>query len=187
MVTSMQSYFFSEVLANAHVKICLRHSEVLCSAQSEVKCATHARRHFTAKQLYHASASLIVPKAHLVRKRPHLSGRQMWSFSWRRWRDSNSRRLFRPLPHFECGPFNHLGTSPNIAHPVLYHRRGERSRVKWELWGKTFENQPFSSLSIRMMVCATWALVAVPWGERRSFPVPRIKPVSNPQFMAGRA
>ena len=33
---------------------------------------------------------------------------------WRRWRDSNSRALLRRLPHFECGPFNRLGTSPNI-------------------------------------------------------------------------
>ena len=32
--------------------------------------------------------------------------------TWRRWRDSNSRALFRRLPHFECGPFDHLGTSP---------------------------------------------------------------------------
>lgn len=31
---------------------------------------------------------------------------------WRRWRDSNSRALIRRLPHFECGPFNRLGTSP---------------------------------------------------------------------------
>ena len=26
------------------------------------------------------------------------------------------RRFEADLPHFECGPFNHLGTSPNI-HP----------------------------------------------------------------------
>ena len=30
---------FSEVSANADVKLCLRHSEVLCFAQSEVKFA----------------------------------------------------------------------------------------------------------------------------------------------------
>ena len=33
---------------------------------------------------------------------------------WRRWRDSNSRALIRCLLHFECRPFNRLGTSPHI-------------------------------------------------------------------------
>ncbi len=37
------------------------------------------------------------------------------------------RRGTPDLPHFECGPFNHLGTSPNIcafkAQEVLYHNR----------------------------------------------------------------
>ena len=31
---------------------------------------------------------------------------------WRRWRDLNSRGAINTLPHFECGPFSHLGTSP---------------------------------------------------------------------------
>ena len=41
------------------------------------------------------------------------------SAGWRRWRDSNSRALLRRLLHFECRPFNHLGTSPDEKYSVL--------------------------------------------------------------------
>ena len=38
---------------------------------------------------------------------------------WRRWRDLNSRYGFAVLPHFECGPFSHLGTSPDAFRAFL--------------------------------------------------------------------
>ena len=62
--------------------------EALCCAQREVKCATHFRRNFTAKQLHDAKHHFTCRKAHLVRKIPHLSLRQMWDFSWSRVRES---------------------------------------------------------------------------------------------------
>ncbi len=39
---------------------------------------------------------------------------QNWGFFilWRRRGDLNPRTAFDGLPHFECGPFSHLGTSP---------------------------------------------------------------------------
>ena len=33
----------------------------------------------------------------------------------RRWWDLNPRTGNTDLPHFECGPFNHLGTSPEAG------------------------------------------------------------------------
>ena len=38
---------------------------------------------------------------------------------WRRWRDLNSRYGFAVLPHFECGPFSHLGTSPCVNYTII--------------------------------------------------------------------
>ena len=38
---------------------------------------------------------------------------------WRRWRDLNSRYGFAVLPHFECGPFSHLGTSPYVNYTII--------------------------------------------------------------------
>ena len=38
-------------------------------------------------------------------------------FFWRRGRDSNPCPVIRRLPHFECGPFDHLGTSPDAFFP----------------------------------------------------------------------
>ena len=38
-------------------------------------------------------------------------------FLERRWRDLNSRAGKAGLPHFECGPFSHLGTSPQMILP----------------------------------------------------------------------
>lgn len=41
------------------------------------------------------------------------------SSCWRRWRDLNSRYGFAVLPHFECGPFSHLGTSPCVNYTII--------------------------------------------------------------------
>ena len=70
---------------------------------------------------------------------------------WRRWRDSNSRRLFRPLPLFESGPFNHLGTSPYMFFNRL-SRKQERtageSITDLSANGQQKNNQYFGKLCI---------------------------------------
>ena len=61
IINAVNWQYFSEVwLCQVKQRQCRR--EVLCFAQSEVQCATHARRHFTAQQLHDASALLIVPQ-----------------------------------------------------------------------------------------------------------------------------
>ena len=48
-------------------------------------------------------------------------------------------RRLPDLPHFECGPFDHLGTSPNIfTSASLLKRKGEK--ILWFLERKTGEN-----------------------------------------------
>ena len=86
--------------------------EVLCLAQCEVKCAAHFRRYFTAQQFHDAKHHFTCRKAHLVRKIPHLSGRQMWDFSWRRGRDSNPRDAFNAYTISSRAPSASSATSP---------------------------------------------------------------------------
>lgn len=76
------------------VKYRLRRCEVMfdnivkfCAiAQSEVKCATHVRRYFTAQQLHDAKHHLSCRKAHLAENDRFLSESVVF---WRRRRDSN--------------------------------------------------------------------------------------------------
>ena len=49
---------------------------------------------------------------------PHLKDCVRIIIRWRRWRDLNPRAFFRRLLHFECRPFNHLGTSPYFLKTV---------------------------------------------------------------------
>ena len=46
-------------------------------------------------------------------------------------------RAVRPLPHFECGPFNHLGTSPKTG--LLYQHQRKKSSFFPFLFGN-FKN-----------------------------------------------
>ena len=46
-------------------------------------------------------------------------------------------RAVRPLPHFECGPFNHLGTSPKTG--LLYQHQRKKSSFFAFLFGN-FKN-----------------------------------------------
>ena len=82
---------------------------------------------------------------------------------WRRWRDSNSRALLRRLPHFECGPFNRLGTSPNICYipgpdPPTNSAGGNREEqqdrtsniIQFELGWNPHGSKGFSRLALRI-------------------------------------
>ena len=51
-------------------------------------------------------------------KRPHLSGRQMWSFCWRRVRDSNPRFLSESLV-FKTSSLNRSDNSPCPANHTI--------------------------------------------------------------------
>ena len=65
------------------MKSCLRHSEVFCFAESEAKCASNARRHFTDIYVrFTREAHLSCRKAHLVEK-----STPKRAFFWRRARD----------------------------------------------------------------------------------------------------
>ena len=80
--------------------------EVLRFAQREVKCAsTPAGASRCAASLHAPKVCLSCRKAHFVRKRPHLSPRQMWPFSWSRVRESNPpSRLGKPLYYRYTNP-----------------------------------------------------------------------------------
>ena len=51
-----------------------------------------------------------------------------------------SRRL-PDLPHFECGPFSHLGTSPYDNELIIYKKKG---KVNLFFAGKKLDNRALS-------------------------------------------
>jgi len=71
-------------LGFAQVKQRQRRSEVLCFAQCEVKCATHARRHFTTRSIAsHTEGVLIVPQGTLSSKKHSCNKQHSVKFGFR--------------------------------------------------------------------------------------------------------
>ena len=82
----------------------------------------------------------------------------------RRQRDLNSRAgTFTDLPHFECGPFNRLGTSPNLCYipgpdPPTNSAGGNREEqqdrtsniIQFELGWNPHGSKGFSRLALRI-------------------------------------
>ena len=74
-----------------------------------------------------------------------------------------SRRGTPDLPHFECGPFNHLGTSPNLCYipgpdPPTNSAGGNREEqqdrtsniIQFELGWNPHGSKGFSRLALRI-------------------------------------
>ena len=60
-----------------------------------------------------------------MKKKPAAGKTNCWQIVAEMERFELSQAL-TPLPHFECGPFNHLGTSPHLSqHQLLPGKRGE--------------------------------------------------------------
>ena len=55
-------------------------------------------------------------------KRPLLSGRQKWSFCWRRLRDLNPRYGVHRIHDFQSCSFGHSDKSANIKLPINYNQ-----------------------------------------------------------------
>ena len=82
---------------------------------------------------------------------------------WRREGDSNSRPALNRLPHFECGPFDHLGISPYL---IYFYLPPEVFRISADISGRHPQNKnilffkkPVISIVPRQFKSSIWHLM----------------------------